>query len=102
MRFIASEGVLHGHETLMRRNMGKHDLAGHVADGVNARDARLHLFIHQDLAALAGRDADVLEAEALRVQRAADGHEDRVGPDLLSVAQPGDEQPPSSLLNRPL
>ena len=55
-----------------RADMRQHEFAGHIANGPNARDIGLHLFIDLDKAALTDLDADFFEAKSFGIGTEAD------------------------------
>ncbi len=66
--------------------MGEHELAGAVADGVDAVNVGAHVFVDRDGSALGEFDARVLEAIALDARGEADGGEELVCFEDLLVA----------------
>ena len=76
---------LGGDLALGRGDVGQGQLAGDIADGVDAGDVGLQLVVDHDEAAL-GRDAEVLQAEVLAVRQEAGGEQDALDLDRLRFA----------------
>ena len=76
---------LGGHDALRLGHVGELQLAGDVADGVDAVDVGAHVVVDVDRAAVGELDAGVLQAEALDAGTEADGHEDLVHGDRLGL-----------------
>ncbi len=59
--------------------MGQHRAFDHIADGINALNARAKMLIDRDAALLIAPDARLIEPKALRVRNTSYGDQHRIG-----------------------
>ena len=81
--------ILGDRDALVLGLVREHRAGDDVADRPDAGDLGREVVIGLDLAALVGREADLVEAEAVGVRPAADRHQHAIGLDRLGVAARG-------------
>src|SRR5680860_602054 len=84
---IATEAVLHSHQSFSRSNMGKQDAAVDIADGVDALHGCLQPIIDLDVSTLIHLHPNVLKTDVLGIRSASDGNQHLLCSNLIPPLQ---------------